>query len=51
MAAGPVLFDGCSTAEYRALTGRRELPPPFERGERAIWLTTPAGAVLRAVLE
>jgi S-DNA-T family DNA segregation ATPase FtsK/SpoIIIE len=45
-----VLFDGCSLAEFRALTRSRELPPPFPRGERALWIRTPDAEVNRARL-
>ncbi len=43
-----VVFDGCSIADLRALTGRRELPPPFDRGERPMWSLTPGGDYRRA---
>jgi S-DNA-T family DNA segregation ATPase FtsK/SpoIIIE len=45
-----LLFDGCSLAEVRTLTRSRELPPPFPRGERALWLRSPDGAIVRARL-
>jgi S-DNA-T family DNA segregation ATPase FtsK/SpoIIIE len=45
-----VLFDGCSLAELRAVTGRRELPPPFDRGERTLWSLAPGGDFQRARL-
>jgi S-DNA-T family DNA segregation ATPase FtsK/SpoIIIE len=43
-----VLFDGCSTTEFRTLTGIRELPPPVARGERALWLLGRDGTARRA---
>jgi S-DNA-T family DNA segregation ATPase FtsK/SpoIIIE len=45
-----ILFDGCSTSEFRTLTGMRELPPPVGRGDRALWLLRPDGTVARARL-
>jgi S-DNA-T family DNA segregation ATPase FtsK/SpoIIIE len=46
-----LLFDGCSPADVRALTRRREVPPPFGRGERPLWLLEPDGELLRAHLD
>ena len=46
-----VLFDGCSTGEFRTLTGSRDIPPPMNRGERALWLLRPDGSVHRARLD
>jgi S-DNA-T family DNA segregation ATPase FtsK/SpoIIIE len=43
----PVRFDGCSLSDFRALTRRRELPPPVERGRDARWLLTPDGTISR----
>jgi S-DNA-T family DNA segregation ATPase FtsK/SpoIIIE len=45
-----ILFDGCSVAEFRALTRSRDLPPPFPTGTRSLWLRTPEGEVSRARL-
>ena len=45
-----VLFDGCSAAEFRSMTGIRDLPPPVQRGQRALWLLTPDGTISRAHL-
>jgi S-DNA-T family DNA segregation ATPase FtsK/SpoIIIE len=45
-----LLFDGCSLAEVRALTRLRDLPPPFNRGERPMWLLSPEGEFSRARL-
>jgi S-DNA-T family DNA segregation ATPase FtsK/SpoIIIE len=46
-----VLFDGCSLADLRAVTGRRELPPPFDRGERPLWCLAPGGDYRRARID
>jgi DNA segregation ATPase FtsK/SpoIIIE, S-DNA-T family len=43
-----LVFDGCTVAEFRALTRSRSLPPPFPRGERALWLLEPDGTLTRA---
>jgi S-DNA-T family DNA segregation ATPase FtsK/SpoIIIE len=43
-----VLFDGCSVAEYRSLTRRRELPPPLDGARSGRWLLEPNGTVRRA---
>lgn len=43
----PILFDGCSLAEFRSLTRRRELPPPVERSRPALWLLGIDGCVSR----
>jgi len=48
--SGDILFDGCSLADFRALTRSRELPPPFERGDRPLWLRSPDGGVCRVRL-
>ena len=45
----PVLFDGCSVAEFRALSGLRELPPPAQ-GIRPLWVLEPDGTVHRGRL-
>ncbi|TBN56341.1 hypothetical protein EYE40_02425 [Glaciihabitans arcticus] len=46
----PILFDGCSLADYRSLTRERELPPPLRTGTAQLWLLTPEGSVRRAEL-
>ncbi|MET0989242.1 MAG: FtsK/SpoIIIE domain-containing protein [Glaciihabitans sp.] len=46
-----VFFDGCSTAEFRTLTGLRELPPPVGVDERTGWLLRPDGSITRATLD
>lgn len=42
-----VLFDGCGVAEYRAVSRRRDLPPPVNPGRPRRWLLTPAGTLSR----
>ncbi|PJJ72703.1 S-DNA-T family DNA segregation ATPase FtsK/SpoIIIE [Diaminobutyricimonas aerilata] len=46
----PVLFDGCTVAELRTLTRRRELPPPLPP-DVAGWLLEPDGRLRRAAIE
>jgi S-DNA-T family DNA segregation ATPase FtsK/SpoIIIE len=48
--SGELLFDGCSLPEVRALTRSRELPPPFPRGERPVWILDRDGEFSRAKL-
>lgn len=43
-----VLFDGCSVAEFRSLTRRRELPPPLDAAGPGRWLLEPNGTIRRA---
>jgi S-DNA-T family DNA segregation ATPase FtsK/SpoIIIE len=38
-----IIVDGCSSAQYRALTRDGELPPPFAPGRRVSWLVDAAG--------
>jgi S-DNA-T family DNA segregation ATPase FtsK/SpoIIIE len=45
-----LLFDGCSTSEFRALTGSRDIPPPCDRGSRPLWLVLRTGTVHRGAL-
>lgn len=45
----PLVFAGCGTAEFRALTRLRGLPPPIAAGSDAVWLLTPDGTLERAV--
>lgn len=49
-ASGPILFDGCTVAEFRALTGSRTLPPPIRPGSSAVWVLSPDGSTTRAHL-
>ncbi|HEU4849975.1 MAG TPA: FtsK/SpoIIIE domain-containing protein [Terrimesophilobacter sp.] len=46
----PVLFHGCSVAEYRALSRQRELPPPITSPQNDAWLLSPDGRVERVRL-
>ena len=48
--SGALMFDGCSLADVRAILRSRELPPPFARGERPLWVAQPDGRLLRARL-
>jgi S-DNA-T family DNA segregation ATPase FtsK/SpoIIIE len=43
-----VLFEGCTIADYRALTRRRDLPPPSNPGVTRRWLLSSAGVLSRA---
>jgi S-DNA-T family DNA segregation ATPase FtsK/SpoIIIE len=45
-----VLFDGCTTADFRALTRSRELPPPIADPRATGWILHPDGAVARVSL-
>jgi S-DNA-T family DNA segregation ATPase FtsK/SpoIIIE len=45
-----LVLDGCSLAEVRAIVRSRELPPPFARGERALWVRPRDGELVRARL-
>jgi len=45
-----LLIDGCSLSDIRALTRVRELPPPFPRGQRPLWLLDVDGELHRARL-
>jgi S-DNA-T family DNA segregation ATPase FtsK/SpoIIIE len=45
-----LLIDGCSLSDIRALTRVRELPPPFARGQRPLWLLEIDGELRRARL-
>ncbi|MHB1171947.1 MAG: FtsK/SpoIIIE domain-containing protein [Lacisediminihabitans sp.] len=44
----PVLFEGCSVAEFRALSTLRQLPPPILPHSGSAWLLTPDGSLSRA---
>lgn len=43
-----VLFDGCTIADYRSVSRRRDLPPPTNPGMPRRWLLTSAGVLGRA---
>ncbi|MBC7591087.1 MAG: cell division protein [Salinibacterium sp.] len=40
-----IMFDGCSIADYRALTRSRQLPPPLTGLPATVWLERDTGAV------
>ncbi|MCU1444823.1 MAG: hypothetical protein JWP54_481 [Cryobacterium sp.] len=43
----PVLFDGCSIADFRTITRRRDLPPPLASARARGWLLGLDGVVRR----
>ncbi|MES2171852.1 MAG: FtsK/SpoIIIE domain-containing protein [Actinomycetota bacterium] len=45
-----MLFDGCTIADFRALSGTRRLPPPIEHPGSRGWLLEPGGVVRRVNL-
>ncbi len=45
-----ILFDGCGLADFRAISRRRDLPPPLAPGRCRVWVLYPDGAVVRATL-
>ncbi|TFC56353.1 hypothetical protein E3O62_12870 [Cryobacterium sp. TMT2-15-1] len=45
-----LVFDGCSLADYRAISRRRDLPPPLAPNQGRVWVLRPDGAVHRATL-
>jgi S-DNA-T family DNA segregation ATPase FtsK/SpoIIIE len=45
-----VLLEGCSTADFRAITRSRDLPPPLDPQPGWCWRLEPDGAVSRARL-
>ncbi|MGY4859872.1 FtsK/SpoIIIE domain-containing protein [Cryobacterium sp. AP23] len=46
----PLLFDGCSIADFRAITRRRDLPPPLAPARSRGWLLDSSGAVCRVTV-
>lgn len=46
----PVLFDGCSIADFRMITRRRDLPPPLAAARGRGWLLGRDGAVQRVTV-
>jgi S-DNA-T family DNA segregation ATPase FtsK/SpoIIIE len=46
----PVVFDGCSLADYRAITRRRDLPPPLAPARGRGWLLGMDGVVRRVTV-
>jgi S-DNA-T family DNA segregation ATPase FtsK/SpoIIIE len=45
-----LVFDGCTTAEFRAISGSRALPPPTRPGSGGVWLLAADGRVGRVTL-
>jgi DNA segregation ATPase FtsK/SpoIIIE, S-DNA-T family len=45
-----IVFDSCSLSEIRAITRRRELPPPLAAGSGAVWVLDELGRFSRATL-
>ncbi|MDY7541034.1 MULTISPECIES: FtsK/SpoIIIE domain-containing protein [unclassified Cryobacterium] len=43
----PLVFDGCTLADYRMLTRRRDLPPPVAPGRGHLWSLSPEGRLSR----
>lgn len=49
-ATAPLLFDHCTVAEFRALSGQRRLPPPIAPQSDSAWLLQPGGALSRVTI-
>ena len=45
-----LVFDCCSLADYRAISRRRDLPPPLAPNRGRAWVLRPDGTVHRATL-
>jgi len=45
-----IVFDRCSVAEFRAISGRRTLPPPIRAGADQCWALEPDGSVRRMLV-
>jgi S-DNA-T family DNA segregation ATPase FtsK/SpoIIIE len=45
-----MLFDRCTVADFRALSGRRSLPPAMAMHTESAWLQSPEGALGRVLL-
>ncbi|MET4781882.1 FtsK/SpoIIIE domain-containing protein [Glaciihabitans sp. UYNi722] len=45
-----ILFDGCTPAEFRAVSGQRRLPPPLSSVSGSLWLLEPDGTLTRTQL-
>ncbi|HSP53122.1 MAG TPA: hypothetical protein VLO00_09535, partial [Cryobacterium sp.] len=45
-----LVFDGCSLADFRAISRRRDLPPPLAPNRGRAWVLRPDGTVHRATL-
>jgi S-DNA-T family DNA segregation ATPase FtsK/SpoIIIE len=48
--AAAVIFDGCTTSEFRSLSGARTLPPPLASVPNRVWLLVPEQSAARAAL-
>ncbi|HSP76011.1 MAG TPA: FtsK/SpoIIIE domain-containing protein [Cryobacterium sp.] len=46
-----LVFDGCSLADFRAISRRRELPPPLAPNRGRVWVLSPDDTVHRATLQ
>jgi len=46
----PVVFDGCTVADFRAVTQLRTLPPPISRPDGTVLLLEPSGRISRVRL-
>ena len=46
----PIVFDGCSIADFRAITRRRDLPPPLAPARARGWLLGVDGVVRRVTV-
>jgi len=46
----PLVVDGCSLAEYRAVSRQRDLPPPLSGIAGELWCLDPHGTARRAIL-
>lgn len=45
-----IVFDGCSLADFRLISRRRDLPPPLVPGGGRVWVLEPDGHVHRGLL-
>jgi S-DNA-T family DNA segregation ATPase FtsK/SpoIIIE len=45
-----IVFDGCGLADFRAISRRRDLPPPLAPGRNRVWVLRPDGAVVRSTI-
>jgi len=46
----PLVFDGCTVGDFRAVTGSRRLPPPLAPASRSLWLLTAENKLERTTL-
>jgi S-DNA-T family DNA segregation ATPase FtsK/SpoIIIE len=49
-ARATLIFDGCSAADLRLLSHRRDLPPPLLLGRSRVWVVSPDGSLARGSL-